>query len=60
MLNGANRSQVENKRQDVGFVQQVIDLLSSKDVVSTESVHRFKGKLSKHREEKSTEELLNM
>lgn len=59
MLNGANRSQVENKQQDVGFVQQVIDL-SSKDVVSTESFHRFKGKLSKHREEKSTEELLNM
>lgn len=54
MLNEADRSRVQNKQQYVGFVQQVIDMLSSKDVVSTESFHRFKGKLGKHRGEKGT------
>lgn len=50
----AHRSQVENKQQDAGLEQQVIDVLSSKDIVGTESFHRFKGKLGKHRAEKGT------
>lgn len=40
--------------------KKVIDVLSSEDVVGTESFHRFKGKLAEHRGEKSTQELLNI
>lgn len=53
-LNEADGSLVQNKQQDGGFVPQVIDMLSSKEVVSRESFHRFKGKRGKHREDKST------
>lgn len=42
------------------FLQQVIDMLSSEDVVGMESFHRFKRKLAEHRGEKSTQELLNI
>lgn len=44
----------------VFFFQQVIDMLSSEYVVGTGSLHRFKGKLSKLRGKKSTQELLNI
>jgi len=54
MLNEADRSQAQNKQQEVGFVQQVIGMLSSEDVVSIEGFHRLKGKLGKHREDKNT------